>query len=229
MTEPIQPTEKKTRERKVWGRLEVETGEAPETVTHVVEQMTDGIHVHTKKCRDERVIPLMDLINGSVGRQIVEHFGSKWEIRTTGNGWMMKKVGQDDSKARLITPADFVNLVLGQGALDFSAQSPVEQKLDAAPVIHPLIPTEKGKIRIGPSDVFSDPQMRPGWSRWIESGVWFCAPTVDPEKFGGHAYGDGTGECPCGCSMYSASSGGPVDPFGACPSNPLPTYKQLPL
>lgn len=60
-----------------------------------------------------------------------------------------------------------------------------------------------------------------GWSRWIENGQWYKAPTVDREHFGSHDYGKGGfGECKCGCHMSGYSSCGPVDPFGACPLNP---------
>lgn len=66
-----------------------------------------------------------------------------------------------------------------------------------------------------------------GFDVWIENGVWYIAPEVDPKRFGGHAYANGGYErgvrdCPCGCHMLSSSSGGPCDPFGACPENPLP-------
>jgi hypothetical protein len=66
-----------------------------------------------------------------------------------------------------------------------------------------------------------------GWSVWIENGDWFKAPTVDRTKFGKHDYfgggfEQGIRECKCGCHMSGFSSSGPVDPFGACPSNPLP-------
>jgi hypothetical protein len=69
------------------------------------------------------------------------------------------------------------------------------------------------------------PRPRPGWSIWVESGEWFTAPTVDPQQFGAHAYaGEAFAkvrDCPCGCWMLASSSGGPVDPFGACPLNPM--------
>jgi hypothetical protein len=60
---------------------------------------------------------------------------------------------------------------------------------------------------------------------WCEWGIWYTAPIVDKNKFGGHAYDNGGYElgirsCPCGCHMGSASSSGPVDPFGPCPENP---------
>jgi hypothetical protein len=74
-------------------------------------------------------------------------------------------------------------------------------------------------------DAIGNPKAEPGFSIWIEHGKWFTAPTVDSEKFGGHAY-DGGGyeagirECICGCHMGGSSSSGPVDPFGPCPLNP---------
>lgn len=69
-----------------------------------------------------------------------------------------------------------------------------------------------------------------GWSTWTENGVRYTAPTVRKDRFGGHAYDDGgydqgINNCACGCSMYSFSSSGPVDPFGPCPKNPLPKKK----
>ena len=66
---------------------------------------------------------------------------------------------------------------------------------------------------------------RQGYSRWVENGHAYEAPTVDPEKFGPHDYNKpgmrGQGKCKCGCAMWSSSSSGPVDPFGRCPENPL--------
>ncbi len=78
------------------------------------------------------------------------------------------------------------------------------------------------KTKIGTSAEYPDPKPEPGWSVWIENGVWFTAPTVDPEKFGEHAYWKQAwvGNCKCGCEMHSSSSSGSVDPFGACPENP---------
>jgi len=79
------------------------------------------------------------------------------------------------------------------------------------------------KTTIGPSDKFKNPVAQPGWSIWIESGMWYTAPTVDPDKFGPHEYEQTfTGMCSCGCNMWSSSSSGPVDPFGKCPNNPNP-------
>lgn len=67
--------------------------------------------------------------------------------------------------------------------------------------------------------------------RWTDQGheVWYeysgmkHAPKVDAKKFGPHSYDeDGTSDCAhkCGCWMGPAASGGPVNPFGACPNNP---------
>lgn len=76
----------------------------------------------------------------------------------------------------------------------------------------------------------NDPQVEEGFSLWIEEGQWFTAPTVDASKFGEHDF-ERTEEflgrkwrvedCKCGCSMRSDRSWGPVDPFGACPLNPI--------
>lgn len=63
-----------------------------------------------------------------------------------------------------------------------------------------------------------------GHDVWHEYGGKKHAPKVDPNKFGGHDFGDddGTSDCKykCGCWMGPAMSGGPVNPFGACPNNP---------
>jgi hypothetical protein len=67
--------------------------------------------------------------------------------------------------------------------------------------------------------------VKPGWSLWIEGGVWYTSEEVDQNKFGPHDYNvegefeKGLRKCKCGCSMYSSSSNGPVDPFGPCPEN----------
>jgi len=81
------------------------------------------------------------------------------------------------------------------------------------------------KTVIGDSLFFPNPQPKDGWSVWIENGVWFTAPTVDGQKFGGHLYDNGGFEmgitnCLCGCYMGREQSYGPVDPFGPCPQNP---------
>jgi hypothetical protein len=66
-----------------------------------------------------------------------------------------------------------------------------------------------------------------GYSIWIEKGEYFTAPTVDDKKFGSHDYFVDDEFiylyylCKCGCEMTSFASSGPVDPFGACPSNPM--------
>ena len=87
-----------------------------------------------------------------------------------------------------------------------------------------------GKTVIGPSSEHRDPQPKPGFSIWIENGIYYTAPSIDEKRFGGHAYDNGGYEhgvrnCPCGCYMGSESSAGPVDPFGPCPMNPLNWYK----
>lgn len=79
-----------------------------------------------------------------------------------------------------------------------------------------------GKTFVGTSENGFQPEAKPGHSIWIEWGKWYTAPTVDSTKFGHHAYGEGTGSCRCGCHMGDSTSSGPVDPFGACPENPIP-------
>jgi hypothetical protein len=62
-----------------------------------------------------------------------------------------------------------------------------------------------------------------GHDVWHEHGGIRHAPRVDPKKFGSHDYGKDhkTSDCghKCGCWMGPAASGGPVNPFGACPKN----------
>lgn len=75
-------------------------------------------------------------------------------------------------------------------------------------------------------DIDPEKLLKPGYSYWIEYGVYYQAPTVDPVKFGPHDYAQPGGhyldDCKCGCKMYSSSSSGDCDPFGACPENPNP-------
>ena len=78
-------------------------------------------------------------------------------------------------------------------------------------------------VELSPDD--RRPVAEEGYSLWVEDGVWFTAPTVDPKLFGCHDYDEGgflrgVRDCCCGCDMQSSSSGGPVDPYGACPMNP---------
>ncbi len=65
---------------------------------------------------------------------------------------------------------------------------------------------------------------RKGHDVWPERGGMQHAPRVDPKKFGSHDYGheDGTSDCAHGCKCWMGpfASGGPVNPFGACPNNP---------
>jgi hypothetical protein len=80
------------------------------------------------------------------------------------------------------------------------------------------------KTALGPSPTSDPPSFNEGYSVWIESGVWYTAPTVDSSKFGGHDYDNGgymkgVRDCDCGCFMVASSAGGPVDPFGPCPAN----------
>ena len=88
------------------------------------------------------------------------------------------------------------------------------------------------KTKLGDSGTVKFPEPQPGYAVWIENGVWYTAPKIDPARFGGHAYDNGGFEmgirdCPCGCYMLSASSAGPVDPFGACPENPIESGKPI--
>ena len=63
-----------------------------------------------------------------------------------------------------------------------------------------------------------------GHDVWVENGKLCHAERVDPHGYGPHNYGtrDHTTDCGFGCKcwMGPANSGGPVDPFGACPKNP---------
>lgn len=64
-----------------------------------------------------------------------------------------------------------------------------------------------------------------GHAVWHERGGMCHAPEVDDKLFSTHDYGvgDGTSDCAykCGCWMGPCASGGPVDPFGPCPKNPV--------
>lgn len=75
-------------------------------------------------------------------------------------------------------------------------------------------------------DAFSESESKLGKDTWVTNGKIFSAPIVDPEKFGPHDYGDGQGNCWCGCSMGSFYSSGPVNPFGMCPKNPLSSTEE---
>lgn len=83
------------------------------------------------------------------------------------------------------------------------------------------------KVTIGPSTDFPNPKPKKGWSVWIENAIYYTAKTVNNKKFGCHdynrpdPYSSGTGSCRCGCYMGSCNSSGDVDPFGACPLNPI--------
>lgn len=83
------------------------------------------------------------------------------------------------------------------------------------------------KIEMGSSVENPKPKVEKGWSIWLESGIYYKARTVDALKFGRHDYDNagfekGIRDCKCGCHMGGFDSGGPVDPFGPCPLNPLP-------
>lgn len=66
-----------------------------------------------------------------------------------------------------------------------------------------------------------------GHDVWVENGVLCHAMRVDPDKYGSHDYGSREGTCDCAhrCKCWAGgfASGGPVDPFGACPNNPKET------
>lgn len=66
---------------------------------------------------------------------------------------------------------------------------------------------------------------------WVESGAEKTAPEVDADKFGKHDYGDhfGTSDClhGCECWMGGWGSGGPIDPFGRCPNNPISPEQRI--
>jgi hypothetical protein len=68
-----------------------------------------------------------------------------------------------------------------------------------------------------------------GHDVWVEHGKVKHCPHIPTELFGQHDYGDyeGTSNCKngCGCWAGPSSSGGPVDPFGACPHNPINNNK----
>jgi len=66
--------------------------------------------------------------------------------------------------------------------------------------------------------------------RWIENGKEQTCDLVDPDKFGEHDYDEeGTSDCKhfCGCWAGPARSGGPVNPFGRCPKNPITPEKRM--
>ena len=75
--------------------------------------------------------------------------------------------------------------------------------------------------------------------QWIEKGhdIWYengmqHAPVVDKDKFGSHNFigmYDFTSDCEhgCGCWMGPSRSGGPVNPWGACPNNPITDDEDL--
>lgn len=84
---------------------------------------------------------------------------------------------------------------------------------------------KRNKTVLGHATGPDRPKGKKGYAVWIESGVWYTAPEVERDKFGGHTYADGGYElgirlCACGCVVAPSSSAGPVDPFGPCPENP---------
>jgi len=63
---------------------------------------------------------------------------------------------------------------------------------------------------------------------WYEDGRVMHAPGIPSGVFGPHDYkSKGTSDCAngCGCWAGPARSGGPVDPLGPCPRNPLAALK----
>lgn len=66
-----------------------------------------------------------------------------------------------------------------------------------------------------------------GHAVWIEDGDVKHSYRVPPELFGPHNYPyyGGTSDCSHGCGCWSGQSrsGGPVDPAGPCPKNPIPS------
>jgi len=110
---------------------------------------------------------------------------------------------------------------------DPPAPAPQPEPVPPTRVLQPGTKGKYGKIFIGtsaapPEGIGSSFLKKEGFSYWIEWGRWYEAPTVDPSKFGAHDYEPGIGSCKCGCHMGDSNSSGPVDPFGACPCNPLP-------
>jgi len=63
-----------------------------------------------------------------------------------------------------------------------------------------------------------------GHAVWVEGGKVRHAEKVPATLFGPHGYTkDGTSDCShgCGCWAGPSRSGGPVDPLGPCPQNPI--------
>jgi hypothetical protein len=213
------------RNRTVFGRMEIDY---PAGAVSVIGQQCDGIHVHTKKCQDERVIPFDALIDSDPGRRRFSALGAEWDSKFTTSGFLLKKAWQPWDRAKLITWQMLAEAAVGQFHLDFGAEratvtavSPPEPSVELYPLSGQNPQAPYGKIEIGTSEQIPNPRLRDGWSLWIENRTWCVAPKIDPEHFGKHAYMDDMGDCPCGCIMNQTSSSGPVDPFGPCPLNPL--------
>ena len=67
---------------------------------------------------------------------------------------------------------------------------------------------------------------REGHSVWYENGEVCHAEKIPETLFGPHGYThDGTSDCShgCGCWAGPTRSGGPVNPLGPCPLNPIST------
>jgi|CXWL01.1.fsa_nt_gi hypothetical protein len=88
-----------------------------------------------------------------------------------------------------------------------------------------------GKTKFADGSERNLPKPKRGYDIWIEDGTWYTARKISTKNFGGHSYDNGgfkRGErfCTCGCFMGGWSSDGPVNPFGACPLNPIETPKK---
>lgn len=123
------------------------------------------------------------------------------------------------------TSSDKSNSLPLQTASGLDTTERIESASNGASVVQPDAAPNITKTSLGTSHDIAWPTPAPGMSVWIENGEWFTASTVDPKTHGTHAYDEGGYEkgihdCTCGCYMMSSSSGGPVDPAGACPDNP---------
>ena len=69
-----------------------------------------------------------------------------------------------------------------------------------------------------------------GHAVWVEGGKVKHAEKIPKTLFGPHGYvDDGTSDCSFGCGCWAGvcRSGGPVDPLGPCPLNPIsPAHKE---
>lgn len=145
---------------------------------------------------------------------------------------MTTKVKTETLKVRTIVGDDFgVRFVpSGHGGMfveiyedpfDMSAKLVSEREVEAKLA-------KARKIELAESPPSATPK-RPegvpeGHDWWYENGVKH-APKVAPLSHGSHHYpgDDGTSDCShgCGCWMGPYRSGGPVNPGGRCPENPI--------